>query len=139
MADRRISALLAFGAAVSIALLAAPVALAVKAPSLASSAQYKAFVEYVEKMEGRASQPTSSETKDTFEAKLTAKKTAAAHKANALFKRAAEEAKVEANEAAREPKRRRRKKRSRSAKRRKEPSKRSTSTGRRPTKKRRRP
>jgi len=102
MADRRISALLVLGVAASIALLAAPAALALKAPSLASSAQYKAFIEYVKKMEGRSSQPTSSATKATFEAKLTAKKTAAAHKANALFKRAAEEAQAEANETAKE-------------------------------------
>jgi hypothetical protein len=102
MADRRFFALLALGVAASIALLTAPAALAVKAPSLAASAQYKAFVEYVKKMEGRSSQPTSSETKDTFEAKLTTKKTAAAHKANALFKRSAEEAKAEANATAKE-------------------------------------
>ena len=86
------------GVAVVALLLAAPAALAVKAPGLASSAQYKAFIEYVKKMEERSSQPTSTETKNTFEAKLTAKKTAAAHKANALFNRASEEAKAEANE-----------------------------------------
>ncbi|MFT3865547.1 MAG: hypothetical protein QM729_14855 [Solirubrobacterales bacterium] len=82
--------------------LLAPAALAVKAPGLASSAQYKAFIRYVAKMEERSSQATSSETKATFEAKLTAKKTAAAHKADALFKRASEEARAEANEAAKE-------------------------------------
>jgi hypothetical protein len=102
MADRRrTSALLIIGAAV-VALLLAPTAFAVKAPGLASSAQYKAFIEYVKKMEERSSQPTSSETKNQFEAKLTAKKTAAAHKANALFNRAADEAKAEANETAKE-------------------------------------
>jgi hypothetical protein len=90
------------GATALALLLAAPPALAVKAPSLASSAQYKAFIQYVKKMEERSSQPTSAETKDTFEAKLTAKKTAAAHKADALFKRASEEAKAEADEAAKE-------------------------------------
>jgi hypothetical protein len=82
-------------------LLAVPgAALAVKAPSLASSAQYKAFVEYVKKLDGLVAQPTSAEQKNTYEAKLTAKKTAAAHKANALFKRASEEVQAEANEAA---------------------------------------
>src|ERR1700760_4008078 len=79
-----------------------PAALAVKTPGLASSAQYKAFIEYVKKMEERSSQPTSTETKNTFEAKLTAKKTAAAHKADALFKRASEEAQAEADETAKE-------------------------------------
>jgi hypothetical protein len=102
MADRRISAPLVLGVTALLFLLAAPAALAVKAPSLASSAQYKAFVQYVEKMEERSSQPTSTETKDAFEAKLTAKKTAAAHKANALFKRASEEVKAEAEETAKE-------------------------------------
>jgi hypothetical protein len=97
MADRRILRPLFLGAVVAALLIAAPTALAVKAPGLASSAQYKAFVEYVKKMEERSSQPTSTETKNTFEAKLTAKKTAAAHKANALFNRASEEAKAEAN------------------------------------------
>jgi hypothetical protein len=100
MATRRTYAALGI-AATAVALLAlAPAALAVKAPGLASSAQYKAFVEYVKKMDGRSSQPTSTETKNKFEAKLTAKKTAAAHKANALFKRASEEAQAEANETA---------------------------------------
>jgi hypothetical protein len=102
MAKRSFSAVLVLGAAVAALLLAAPAALAVKAPGLASSAQYKAFVEYVKKMEERSSQPTSTETKNTFEAKLTTKETAAAHKANALFKRASEEAQAEANEAAKE-------------------------------------
>jgi hypothetical protein len=103
MADRRrTSALLIIGAAVAALLLLAPTAFAMKAPGLASSAQYKAFIEYVKKMEERSSQPTSSETKNKFEAKLTAKKTAAAHKANALFNRASDEAKAEANETAKE-------------------------------------
>ncbi len=88
--------------ALALALVAPGGALAVKAPGLASSAQYKAFIEFVKKMNERATQPTSAETKSRFEAKLTAKKTAAAHKANALFKRASEEAKVEADEAAKE-------------------------------------
>jgi hypothetical protein len=102
MDNRRSIGSLALGAMALTLLLAAPAALAVKAPSLASSAQYKAFIEYVKKMDGRSTQPTSTETKNKFEAKLTAKKTAAAHKANALFKRAAEEAQAEANEAAKE-------------------------------------
>ncbi|HEX3737628.1 MAG TPA: hypothetical protein VHV53_08795 [Solirubrobacterales bacterium] len=85
-----------------IGLAAAPTASALKAPGLASSTQYKAFVEYVKKLDGLASQPTSTAQKNTYAAKLTAKKTAAAHKANALFKRASEEAKAEADEMAKE-------------------------------------
>jgi hypothetical protein len=84
-------------------LAAAPnAALAVKAPGLASSSQYKAFVEYVTKLDGLTSQATSTEAKNTYEAKLTAKKTAAAHKANALFKRASEEVAAEADATAKE-------------------------------------
>jgi hypothetical protein len=103
MGKRRCLRVLAPGLAVLALLLAAPTAaLAVKAPGLASSAQYKAFIEYVRKLDGLVAQPTSAEQKNTYEAKLTAKKTAAAHKANALFKRASEEAQAEANETAKE-------------------------------------
>jgi hypothetical protein len=104
MAKRRYPAVLVLAAAAAALLLvAAPdTALAVKAPSLASSAQYKAFVEYVTKLDGLTSTATSTEQKNTYEAKLTAKKTAAAHKANALFKRASEEAAAEANATAKE-------------------------------------
>jgi hypothetical protein len=102
MAKRTIPGVLVLAAGLSALLLAAPAAFAVKAPGLASSSQYKAFVEYVKKMEERSSQPTSTETKNTFEAKLTAKETATAHKANALFKRSSEEAAAEADETAKE-------------------------------------
>jgi hypothetical protein len=101
MSVRRCVGIVVTGAIAAL-LLAAPAALAVKAPGLASSAQYKAFVQYVAKMEEKKATPASTETKNTYEAKLTAKKTAAAHKANALFKRASEEAQAEANEAAKE-------------------------------------
>jgi hypothetical protein len=103
MGRRRCFRILVPGIAVLALLLAAPTAaLAVKTPGLASSAQYKAFIEYVTKLDGLATQPTSTEQKNTYEAKLTAKKTAAAHKANALFKRAGEEAQAEADETAKE-------------------------------------
>lgn len=102
MAKRRFSKVLVPGLAALALLLSAPAALAVKAPGLASSTQYKAFIEYVKKLDGLTAQPTSTEQKNTYEAKLTAKKTAAAHKANALFKRASEEVQAEANEAAKE-------------------------------------
>jgi hypothetical protein len=103
MASRRKSGVVVIGAtALALLLFAAPAAVALKTPGLASSAQYKAFIEYVKKMESRSSQPTSTETKNTFEAKLTAKKTAAAHKANALFNRASGEAEEEANATAKE-------------------------------------
>src|SRR6202012_3528355 len=60
------------------------------------------FIEYVKKLDGLTTTPTSTERKNTYEAKLTAKKTAAAHKANALFKRASEETATEADEKAKE-------------------------------------
>jgi hypothetical protein len=103
MDKRRWSGGLVVGAVALLVLAAAPAsAFAVQAPGLASSAQYKAFVEYVKKMDGLTTQPTSTEQKNTYEAKLTAKETAAAHKANALFKRASEEVQAEANEKAKE-------------------------------------
>jgi hypothetical protein len=97
---RRLTGITAVGFIAALLLIAAPLAQALKAPGLASSAQYKAFIEYVKKMDGLAATPASTETKNAYEAKLTAKKTAAAHKANALFKRASEEAQAEANEEA---------------------------------------
>ena len=57
---------------------------------------------YVKKLDGLVATPTSAEQKNTYEAKLTAKQTAAKHKANALFKRASEETQAEANETAKE-------------------------------------
>jgi hypothetical protein len=89
---------LLFVAAALCAFLFLPaVAAAAKAPSLASTAQYKAFVGYVKKLDGQVGQPTTAAQKSTFEAELSAKKEAAAHKANALFKRASEEALAESN------------------------------------------
>src|ERR1700709_1852501 len=103
MAKRRCLRVLVPGLAALALLLATPgAALAIKAPGLASSSQYKAFIEYVKKLDGLVAQPTSTEQKNTYEAKLTAKKTAAAHKANALFKRASEETQAEANAEAKE-------------------------------------
>ncbi len=103
MTRRRCPRVFVLGVAVLALALAAPfAALAVKAPGLAASAQSKAFIEYVRKLDGLTSQPTSTEQKNTYEAKLTAKKTAAAHKANALFKRSSEEAQAEADAAAKE-------------------------------------
>jgi hypothetical protein len=76
-------------------LLPATAAAAGKRPSLASTAQYKAFVEYVEKLDGLVGQPTTAEQKDAYQSELTAKLEAATHKANALFNRGSDEAKAE--------------------------------------------
>ena len=79
-----------------------PSALAAKAPPLAATAQYKAFVDYVKKLDGIAGQARSTAQKDKYEAELTAKRAAAAHKANALFKRAGAEAQTEYDAKAKE-------------------------------------
>jgi hypothetical protein len=82
--------------AVLCALLLLPVAAnAGKKPSLASSPQYKAFVEYVKKLDGLVGQGTTAAQKTTFESELTAKLEAAAHKANALSNRGSDEAQAE--------------------------------------------
>lgn len=93
--NRRGAAVAAAAILALTGLLPAPATSAAKAPSLAASAQYKAFVDYVKKLDGIAGQARSQAQKDKYEADLTAKRAAAAHKANALFKRAGEEAKVE--------------------------------------------
>jgi len=79
-------------ALVMLLALGLPAGAGARPPSLASTAQYKAFVEYVKKLDGLVGQPTSAAQKDTYQAELTAKKEAAAHKANALFNRASGEA-----------------------------------------------
>jgi hypothetical protein len=93
--SRRASPLV--GAVLCAFLFLPAVALAAKAPSLASTAQYKAFVAYVKKLDGQVGQPTTAAQKSAYEAELSAKKEAAAHKANALFKRSSEEALAESN------------------------------------------
>lgn len=65
-------------------------------PSLASTAQYKAFVEYVKKLDGLVGEPTSAAQKDAYQSELTAKLEAVTHKANALFNRGSDEARAEA-------------------------------------------
>jgi hypothetical protein len=93
---QRFAGRIGIAAVVLSALLLLPAAAtAAKRPSLASTAQYEAFVEYVKRLDGLAGQPTTAAQKAKYEAELTTKKAAAAHKANALFKRASEEAEAE--------------------------------------------
>jgi hypothetical protein len=80
----------------ALLLLPASATAAGKRPGLAATAQYKAFVEYVKKLDGLVGQPTSSAQKATYESELTAKLEAATHKANALFNRGSNEAEAEA-------------------------------------------
>lgn len=49
----------------------------------------------MKKLDGLVGQPTTAAQKETYETELTAKKEAAAHKANALFKRVSEEAEAD--------------------------------------------
>ena len=85
MGKRRWSGGLVVGALALLAFVGVPgSALAVKTPGLASSTQYKAFIEYVKKMDGLTTTATSAEQKNTYEAKLTVKKTAAAQTACAI-------------------------------------------------------
>jgi hypothetical protein len=76
-------------------LLLPPAATAAKKPSLASTAQYKAFVEYVRKLDGLVGQGTTAAQKATYESELTTKLEAATHKANALSNRGSDEAQAE--------------------------------------------
>ncbi len=78
----------------SLLLLPAP-ATAASRPNLASTAQYKALVEYVKKLDGLVGQETTAAQKDAYQSELTAKLEAATHKANALFNRGSDEAKAE--------------------------------------------
>jgi len=79
----------------ALLLLPASASAAGRKPSLASTAQYKALVEYVKKLDGLVGQPATTAQKTTYESELTAKLEAAAHKANALFNRGGDEAEAE--------------------------------------------
>lgn len=86
------------GVCLAAILVPAALASAAKAPSLASTAQYKAFVAYVKKLDGIAGQPRTAALKASYEAELGTKEEAASHKANALFNRGSEEAQAESTE-----------------------------------------
>jgi hypothetical protein len=79
------------------ALLLPAAAAAGKRPSLASTAQYEAFVEYVKRLDGLVGVPATAAQKTTYESELTAKLGAATHKANALFNRGSDEAQAESD------------------------------------------
>lgn len=83
--------------AVSLAalLLLAPGVTAAKVPSLASTPQYKAFVEYVDTLRGLRSKPATDAKKASYEQRLTSKHQAAVNKSTALFQRAKAVAKAE--------------------------------------------
>lgn len=82
--------------ALAAVLLLAPGATAAgKVPTLASTPQYKAFVEYVDELRDLRNKATTPAKKATYERRLSAKHQAAVNKANALFRRARAAAKAE--------------------------------------------
>lgn len=68
-------------------LLLAARASAAKVPTLASTAQYQALVEYVDELEGRAAQPRTAAQKAAYESEPPSKHGAAVLKSTALFLR----------------------------------------------------
>jgi hypothetical protein len=92
---RRLAGRVVFIVLCAALLLPTGAAAAGKRPSLASTAQYKAFVEYVKKLDSLAGQAATTAQKATYEKELTAKLEAATHKANALFNRGSDEARAE--------------------------------------------
>lgn len=81
--------------ALAALLLLVPQATAAQVPSLASTPQYKAFVEYVDTLRGLRSKPATDAKKASYEQRLTSKHQAAVNKSNALFQRAKAVAKAE--------------------------------------------
>lgn len=79
--------------------LVAPVANAANVPLLVTTAQYKALVRYVDKLDGLSNTPATTAQKAAFEDQLANKHDAAANKANALFSRAKRAAQAESQRA----------------------------------------
>jgi hypothetical protein len=85
-------------ALLALALLA-PSAGAANIPTLASTAQYKALVKFVDKLEGLARTPTTASQKAVYSGQLENKHAAAVNKSTGLFARAKKAAKAEAERA----------------------------------------
>ncbi|HEX7279066.1 MAG TPA: hypothetical protein VF255_05500 [Solirubrobacterales bacterium] len=85
-------------ALLALALLA-PSAGAASIPTLSSSAQYKALVKFVDKLDGLARTPATAAQKATYDGQLENKHEAAVNKSTALFGRAKKLAKAEAQRA----------------------------------------
>jgi len=79
--------------------LAAPNANAANVPPLSSSAQYKALVKFVDKLDGLARTPVATPQKALFDGQLENKHQAAVNKSTALFNRAKKAASVESQRA----------------------------------------
>lgn len=98
--SRRLRPLVSLSAVALLALaLLAPSAGAANVPTLASTAQYKALVKFVDKLEGLARTPTTAAQKAVYTDQLENKHAAAVNKSTALFARAKKAAKAEAERA----------------------------------------
>lgn len=89
---------LAAVALLAVALLA-PSANAANVPPLSSSAQYKALVKFVDRLDGLARTPVAASQKALFDGQLENKHQAAVNKSTALFNRAKTAARAEAQRA----------------------------------------
>lgn len=98
--SRRLRPLLPLAAVALLAVaLLAPSANAANIPPLSSSAQYKALVKFVDKLDGLARTPATAAQKATYDGRLENKHEAAVNKSAALFARAKKAAKAEAQRA----------------------------------------
>jgi hypothetical protein len=98
--SRRLRPLVSLAAVALLAVaLVAPSANAANIPPLSSSAQYKALVKFVDKLDGLARTPTAAAQKAIYDGQLENKHEAAVNKSTALFNRAKKAAKAEAQRA----------------------------------------
>jgi uncharacterized small protein (DUF1192 family) len=98
--SRRLRPLVPVAAVVLLAMaLLAPSANAANIPPLSSSAQYKALVKFVDKLDGLARTPATASQKAVYDGQLESKHEAAVNKSTALFARAKKAAKAEAQRA----------------------------------------
>lgn len=79
--------------------LVAPAANAAKTPLLVTTAQYKALVSFVDKLDGLSNTPATTAQKAAYEDQLANKHQAAVNKASALFNRAKKAAQAESQRA----------------------------------------
>lgn len=98
--SRRLRPLVSLAAvALLAAALLAPSANAANVPPLSSSAQYKALVKFVDRLDGLTRTPATAAQKATYDGQLENKHEAAVNKSTALFNRAKKAAKAEAQRA----------------------------------------
>lgn len=96
--SRRMGPLVVLAALLATALLA-PSANAAPIPPLSASAQYKALVKFVDKLDGLANTPTPASRKAVYDGQLENKHVAAVNKSTALFNRAKKAAGAESQRA----------------------------------------